>query len=87
MRIKINILALFFFPLVFCSCEKDPDLEESSNCLLECPFLYYYNSYGKYKCSPTLNCPDESKLLIKEKKKCVDTCENEDVFSFLFQRK
>ena len=68
------------------SCEinyiNEPDLPDSTNCVLKCPYLYYYNSYGKYKCTSTPNCPDDFNLLIKEKKKCVNKCDNDGLYKF-----
>ena len=73
------------------SCEinyiKEPDKKNSSNCVMKCPYLYYYNSYGKYKCTPTPNCPDDFNLLIKEKKKCVKKCQNDDIYRFNYDGK
>ena len=68
------------------SCEsnyiKEPDLINSTNCVLKCPYLYYYTSYGKYKCTSLPNCPDEYNLYIKDKKKCIDNCEKEEIFKY-----
>ena len=61
---------------------KEPDLINSHNCVLKCPYFYYYNSYGKYKCTLFPNCPDDFNLIIKEKKKCIDNCEKDDLYKY-----
>ena len=63
---------------------KEPYLINSFNCVLKCPFLYYYNSYGKYKCTVFPKCPDDFNLMIKEKKKCIDNCEKDDLYKYKY---
>ena len=48
-----------------------PDIPNSSNCVIKCPYYYYYQN-GLYKCTNTENCPDNYQLEINEKKKCIE---------------
>ena len=62
-------------------CAKDyteePENPGSTNCVVSCKNFYYYTSYGQYKCSSNPQCPEEKNLLIREKKKCVDSCKDD----------
>ena len=55
----------------------------SKNCVAKCTF-YYYLSYGQYKCTTLPQCPDESNLLIRNERKCVNSCSNEPVYKFKY---
>ena len=57
---------------------KRPESIGTTNCVLECPFGYYFTIYGQYKCREDNQCPEEAKLYIKELKKCTDNCKNEN---------
>ena len=54
-----------------------------NNCVADCPY-YYYNVYDQYKCVEQLPCPNEAKLLIKEKNKCTDDCKKDDTYKFQY---
>ena len=58
------------------------DFLNSTNCLIKCPYFYYYNSFGQYKCTKTLKCPEELNLLIKEKGRCIDLCKNDNIYIY-----
>ena len=63
---------------------KEPDNPESTNCITQCNFFYYY-SYGQYKCTNNINCPEEANLFIKDLKKCTDDCKKEVYYNYTFQ--
>ena len=56
-----------------------PDIPNSSNCVKQCDFFYYYQG-EQYKCTPNEVCPDDYQLEIKEKRKCIDKCENDNEY-------
>ena len=60
-----------------------PDIPNSTNCVSRCTYFYYYQG-GQYKCTGTEICPDKYQLEIKEKKKCIDKCENDDVYNIQY---
>ena len=47
--------------------------------------LFYYYSYGQYKCTNNSNCPEEANLYIKDLKKCTDDCKKEVYYNYTFQ--
>ena len=55
---------------------NDPD-KNSTNCITECDYYYYYSPYGQYKCTNSSICPDEANLYIKKLKKCTNDCSKE----------
>ena len=55
----------------------NPNSSNSSNCVVKCTYFYYYQG-EKYKCTSTENCPENFYLEINEKKKCIDSCENDN---------
>jgi len=55
---------------------KEPD-KNSTNCITECDYYYYYSPYGQYKCTNSSTCPDEANLYIKDLKKCTNDCSKE----------
>jgi len=70
------------------SCEinyiKNPDFNDTMNCVAKCQYFYYYSSFGEYKCSPSNKCPDDNPLLIKEKGKCIDNCMNDNIYKYQY---
>ena len=70
------------------SCETNyilnPDIPNSTDCVLECLYYYYYTSYNQYRCTDNLICPESYNLLIKEKKKCTDDCLKEDIYKYQY---
>ena len=63
---------------------KEPEIEGSKNCVPLCRNYYYYTSYKQFKCSSTPQCPEENSLLIREKKKCIDSCLNDGEYLFQY---
>jgi len=53
---------------------KEPEVANTTNCVVLCKNFYYYTSYNQFKCSSSPQCPEENSLLIREKKKCVQNC-------------
>ena len=62
----------------------EPEVEGSKNCVIMCKNFYYYTSYGQFKCSANLQCPEEKNLLIRDKKKCVDSCLNDTTYIYQY---
>ena len=60
-----------------------PDGNPSNNCVVNCKF-YYISPYGQFKCLETLECPEESKLLIKERNKCTNDCKKDDIYKYQY---
>ena len=54
------------------------------NCVAECPYYYYYNSYGQYKCTNKSKCPIEAYYLIKELKECTNNCLKDETYKFQY---
>ena len=51
--------------------KKEPEKENSKNCVAICTnYYYYYTYYGQYKCTLVPQCPEENNLLIRRKKMC-----------------
>ena len=63
---------------------KKPGYPDSTNCVTECYYSYYYTPYGYYKCSNSSNCPDDANLYIRELKKCTDDCNKEDNYKYQY---
>ena len=63
---------------------KKPDYPNSTNCVTECYYSYYYSAFGQYKCTNSSICPDEAHLYIKELKKCTNDCKKESVYKYQY---
>ena len=65
------------------SCKNDlilkPDIPHSTNCVQKCEYFYYYQQEN-YKCTKEDICPENYEIEIKEKKKCIDKCENDNEY-------
>ena len=47
--------------------------------------MYYYDSYGQYKCTNDNLCPEEAKIYIQPLNKCTGDCKKEYIYIiFLF---
>ena len=53
-----------------------------TNCYENCKYYYYFDSSNEYHCTSTDKCPSEYSKLIPGKKKCIDNCDNDDIFKF-----
>ena len=60
-----------------------PGNNPHNNCVAYSEY-YYINSYGQYKSLKTLNCPEEAKYVIKEKKSCIDDCKKDNDYKYLY---
>ena len=60
-----------------------PESSPKNNCVANCPY-YYYSNYGQYKCLENLPCPKEARLLVQEKKKCINSCKNDDTYKYQY---
>ena len=63
---------------------KKPGHLNTSNCVTECFYYYYYSSYGQYKCTNRSKCPQEAPLLIKDLKKCTNDCKKEAIYKYQY---
>ena len=57
-----------------CAMDYTDDPEIKGNCVVLCKNYYYYTIYNQYKCSSSPQCPEEKNLLIRKKRKCIDSC-------------
>ena len=60
-----------------------PDIPNSTNCVTKCEYLYFYQN-SNYKCTKIDICPDGYEIEIKEKKKCIDKCENDNEYNIQY---
>ena len=69
------------------SCKKNlifkPDISNSTNCVIKCKYFYYFQG-EQYRCTIKEYCPNDYKLEIKEKKKCIDKCENDNTYKIQY---
>ena len=65
---------------------KQPEHEDSNNCVYKCKYYYYYTESGQYKCTNHPNCPDDYNTLIKEKNKCTNNCFKDDKYRYYYNR-
>ena len=61
----------------------NPEIPNSSNCIFQCTHFYYYQR-EQYECSEKETCPDNYSLEIKEKRKCIDKCENDNLYKIQY---
>ena len=57
--------------------------EPIHNCVINCTY-YAFTSYEQYKCIEKLPCPDYSSLFIKEKNRCIDVCERDNIYKYQY---
>ena len=69
------------------SCNFDlifrPGDENSKNCVAKCPYYYYFNNFGQYKCTKSNYCPDEANLLIYNSTECTKKC-NSNIYKYQY---
>ena len=56
----------------------------TTNCVTDCLYLYYYTPFGQYKCTNQSYCPEEANLYIKELKKCTNDCKKESIYKYQY---
>ena len=62
---------------------KEPK-NNSSNCVENCNYLYYYDSFNQYICTEDAQCPEEASLIVRNKSKCVNKCIKEDINKYQY---
>ena len=62
---------------------KEPN-KNSSNCVEECKYLYYYNSLNQYTCTEDEQCPIDASLIVRTKNKCINKCSNDETNEFQY---
>ena len=62
--------------------ESNP--ETFNNCYNICQHYYYFDEFNKYVCTENEECPTNYNKLIKEKRKCIDECKNDDYYTYEF---
>ena len=60
------------------------DSEKIGNCYEKCEFYYFFDSENKYICTLNYSCPVKYSKLIKEKNKCIDYCDKDDIYIYEF---
>ena len=63
---------------------KKPEDLNTTNCVTECFYLYYFTPFGQYKCTNNSYCPEEAHLFIKDLKKCTDNCNKEGKYQYQY---
>ena len=56
---------------------KEPR-NNSTNCVEDCRYLYYYDLLNQYICTEDEQCPNDASLIVRSKDKCVNKCSNDD---------
>ena len=60
-----------------------PGENPKNNCVVYSEY-YYISPYGQYKPLEILQCPEEAKLVIKDKNSCIDDCTKDPVYKYLY---
>ena len=63
-----------------------PGYNPKNNCVAYTEF-YYFDAYNRFKSLNALNCPEEAKYVIKEKKSCIDDCKKDEEYKYLYSGK
>ena len=58
----------------------------TNNCFEKCPYYYYFNETNDYICTETENCTGIYDKLIIDKNKCIDKCENDNIFKYEYDK-
>ena len=53
-----------------------------TNCYQKCNHYYYFNQLNEYKCTEKNFCPTDYNMIIKDKKKCVAKCEDDNIYKY-----
>jgi hypothetical protein len=56
-------------------------INNTFNCIIKCPYYFYYTKYGQYKCSKLTVCPEDYYLLIREKDQCIEDCKKDGEYN------
>ena len=58
------------------------DTDKINNCYENCDDYYFFDELGKYECITENECLLKNHKLIKEKKKCINNCSNDDIYKY-----
>ena len=61
-----------------------PDNINSTNCVPKCIYYYYFSLYNIYSCTSNFQCPEEFRLLIRNKNKCIDNCSKDNIYKYQY---
>ena len=61
-----------------------PDNDNSTNCVPKCFYYYYFSLFNIYSCTSSFQCPEEVKLLIRSKNKCIDNCSKDNIYKYQY---
>ena len=64
--------------------QKPGSSSETFNCVTNCVNSYYFTVSGQYKCTEIPYCPSQASIYIKEKNKCIDSCQNDADYKYLY---
>ena len=62
---------------------KNPEEENSTNCVLRCQNFYYIKD-GIYTCTEKEFCPEDYSYIIKEKSKCINNCKEDKEYKYRY---
>ena len=57
---------------------------ENFNCVAKCYYNFYFSYTGVYSCTPGPSCPKEFTYYIPDRKQCIDSCKNDDLYKFTY---
>ena len=63
---------------------KEPEKENTTQCVIDCKYYYYYDKFNQYSCTNYLNCPSIAKYKIEPKKKCISSCSEDNIYIYTF---
>ena len=63
------------------------DSIKKNNCYKNCNNYYYFDSSDNYFCTDDKVCPEQFKNLIQDKNKCIDKCENDNIYNYIYEYK
>ena len=58
------------------------NLVNNTNCYEQCQYYYYFNESEDYMCTENNFCPNNYPKLINEKARCIDKCENDNIYKY-----
>ena len=59
---------------------KQPEINSTTNCVKTYDYYYYHTLTGDYSCTEELYCPNEASNLIKTEKKCINNCNENNIY-------
>ena len=57
------------------------------NCYKKCNYYYFFDSSNEYHCTEDKICPDTYNKLIEDKNQCIDDCNKDNSYKFLYKNK